>query len=39
MKNIFKDFSDAKFRATLRRRDPSKDKQNKDEKKNGQKAE
>jgi hypothetical protein len=31
------DFSDAQFRATLRQRDPSKDKQNKDDKKNGKK--
>jgi hypothetical protein len=31
------DFSDAEFRATLRRRDPPEDKQNKDEKKNGKK--
>jgi hypothetical protein len=30
---LAEDFSDAKFRATLRRRDPSEDKQNKDEKK------
>jgi hypothetical protein len=34
---LAKDFSDAKFRATLRRRDPSDDKRNKDEKKDRKK--